>query len=117
VPLGQHESAAQEAFSVLAGPLREDHGMLSRRIAVCLEVTPEQAVASALDWPGWRRAGRDERAALEALTGYAGRYPPVAGQARVSFAVAVDVVERLPGGPATAFWVPADADMASRTWP
>jgi hypothetical protein len=32
----------------------------SRRVAVCFEVTPKQAVASALDWPGWCRAGRDE---------------------------------------------------------
>ena len=33
--------------------------MSSRRIAVCLEVTPKQIFASALDWPGWGRAGRD----------------------------------------------------------
>ena len=82
--------------------------MSSGRIAVCLEVTPEQAVASALDWPGWCRAGRDEGAALEALARYAGRYAPVAGQARVSFPspVAFDVVERVPGGAATAFAAP-----------
>jgi hypothetical protein len=48
--------------------------MPPRRIAVCLEVTPEQAVAAALDWPGWCRAGRDEGAALAALAGYARRY-------------------------------------------
>ena len=82
--------------------------MPSRRIAVCLEVTPKQAVASALDWPGWCRAARDEGAALEALASYAGRYAPVAGQAGVSFpaTVAFDVVERVPGGPATAFASP-----------
>jgi hypothetical protein len=39
----------------------------SRRIAVFLEVTPDRTVASALDWPGWCRAARDEGAALEAL--------------------------------------------------
>ena len=82
--------------------------MPSRRIAVCLEVSPKQAVASALDWPGWCRAGRDEGAALAALASYAGRYAPVAGQAGVSFpaTVAFDVVERVPGGPATAFAAP-----------
>jgi hypothetical protein len=82
--------------------------MPSRRIAVCLEVSPKQAVASALDWPGWCRAGRDEGAALEALASYAGRYAPVAGQAGVSFGATVvfDVVERVPGGPATAFAAP-----------
>jgi len=82
--------------------------MPPRRIAVCLEVTPKQAVASALDWPGWCRAGRDEGAALEALASYAGRYALVAAHAGVSFpaAVAFDVVERVPGGPATAFAAP-----------
>jgi hypothetical protein len=79
--------------------------MPSRRIAVCLEVSPKQAVASALDWPGWCQAGRDERAALAALASYAGRYAPVAAHAGVSFpaAVAFHVVERVPAGPATAF--------------
>ncbi len=52
--------------------------MPSGRIAVCLEVTPTQTFASALDWPGWCRAGRDESAALEALASYAERYAPVA---------------------------------------
>ena len=66
---------------MLAGPAWEDHGMPSRRIAVCLEVTPKQTVASALDWPGCCRPGRDEGAALEALASYAGRYAPVAGRA------------------------------------
>lgn len=82
--------------------------MSSRRIAVCLEVTPKQIFASALDWPGWGRAGRDEGAALEALDSYAGRYAPVADQAGVSFpsTVAFDVVERVPGGPTTAFAAP-----------
>jgi hypothetical protein len=82
--------------------------MSSRRIAVCLEETPEKAFASALDWPGWCRAGRDEGAALEALASYAERYAPVAEQAGVSFPsmVAFNVVERMPGGPTTAFAAP-----------
>ena len=58
--------------------------MSSGRVAVFLEVTPKQTFASALDWPGWRRAGRDEDAALAALAAYSGRYAPVAGQAGVS---------------------------------
>ncbi len=82
--------------------------MPPRRIAVCLEVTPKQAIASALEWPGWCRAGRDEGAALEALASYAGRYAPVAAHAGAGFpaAVAFEVVERVPGGPATAFAAP-----------
>jgi hypothetical protein len=80
----------------------------SRGIAVCLEVTPKETFAFALDWPGWCRAGRDEGAALAALAGYAERYAPVAEQAGLSFAstFAFDVVERLPGGPTTAFAAP-----------
>jgi hypothetical protein len=82
--------------------------MSSRRIAVCVEVTPKQTFASALDWPGWCRAGRDEGAALEALAGYAERYASVAAQAgvRLPSTVAFDVVERVPGGPTTAFAAP-----------
>jgi len=80
----------------------------SGRIAVCLEVAPKRTFACALDWPGWCRAGRDEDTAPEALASYARRYAPVAGQARVSFpsTVAFHVVERMPGGPATAFAAP-----------
>jgi hypothetical protein len=82
--------------------------MSSRRITVCLEVTPESTVASALDWPGWCRPGRDEGAALEVLASYAERYATVAEHAGVSFpsAVGFDVVERLSGGSATAFAAP-----------
>ena len=82
--------------------------MSSRRVAVSLEVTPNQTVASALDWPGWCRAGRDERAALAALASYAERYAPVAEHAGLSFPSTVDfdLVEQVPGGPTTAFAAP-----------
>ena len=82
--------------------------MSSGRIAVCLEVTPKQTIASALDWPGWCRAGRDEAVALEVLAGYVERYVPVAERAGAGFSstVAFDVVERVPGGPTTAFAAP-----------
>jgi hypothetical protein len=80
----------------------------SRRIAVCLERTPTQTVASALDWPGWCRASRDEAAALQTLAGYAERYSAVAERAGVSLpsTVAFDVVEQVPGGSTTAFAAP-----------
>jgi hypothetical protein len=103
------------------------NGLSSGPVAVLLEVTPKQAVASALDWPGWCRAGRDEDAALEALAGYAGRYAPVAERAGVGFpsTVAFDVVEQVPGGSPTAFAAPecrrpfpqvtAEADQATLT--
>jgi hypothetical protein len=86
----------------------EDYDMSSAGIAVCLEVSPRMSFASALYWPGWCRAGRDESAALQALASYAERYAPVAEQAGVNFpsTVAFDVVERVPGGPTTAFAAP-----------
>jgi Transposase, Mutator family len=94
--------------SDLVSLVLEDSGMSSRQIAVCLEVSPRETIASALDWPGWCRAGRDEGAALKALASYAERYAPVARQAGVSFpsTVAFDVLERMPGGSPTAFAAP-----------
>jgi len=82
--------------------------MTEARLAVCLEIMPKQTIASALDWPGWSRAGRDEGAALESLASYAHRYAAVADHAgfRLPSAVAFDVVERLPGGSDTAFAAP-----------
>jgi hypothetical protein len=68
----------------------------SRRIAVCLDGTPKQTFASALDWPGRRLGvGRDESAALEALASYAERYAPWRWVWFTS-TVAFDVVERVP---------------------
>jgi hypothetical protein len=82
--------------------------MSSHRIAVHLEVTPKTTFASALDWPGWCRAGRDEAAALDAVASYAQRYARVAERAGVSLpsTLIFDVVERSPGGPITAFAAP-----------
>lgn len=82
--------------------------MVSSRVAVSLEITSTNAVASALDWPGWCRAGQDEDAALATLAGYAERYAPVADRAGVSFpsTVTFAVTERVPGGPTTAFAAP-----------
>jgi hypothetical protein len=82
--------------------------MSYRRIAVCLEVTPREAIASALDWPGWCRAGRDEGAALQALASYAERYAPVARHAGLSLPskIAFDVLEQMSGGSPTAFAAP-----------
>ncbi len=74
-----------------------------------LEVGKHRVFASAADWPGWCRSGKDEQAALEALAAAAPRYAPVAIAARVAFAPGegFDVVERLPGDAATDFGVPS----------
>lgn len=74
-----------------------------------LEVGGKRTFASAADWPGWCRAGKNEQAALEALAAYAARYAPVAKLARVSFPTAAtefQVVERLSGNATTDFGAP-----------
>ena len=77
---------------------------------VAIETGTKRAFASALDWPGWCRSGRDERAAMEALERYAERYALVPEIAGVRFpktaAAELEVIERLRGGAATDFGVP-----------
>ena len=48
-------------------------------VRVGLEAGAKWVFASALDWPGWCRRGRDEHAALDTLLNYADRYAAVAG--------------------------------------
>ena len=78
-----------------------------------LEVGSSRAFASALDWPGWCRAGRDEHAALTALADYLPRYAPVI--ARAGLATPPDtftVVERVPGNATTDFGAPGEVAAA-----
>jgi hypothetical protein len=79
-------------------------------IAVGIETTARRTFASALDWPGWCRSGRDEAAALAALAAAADRYARVARGAGVVFAPGrpadLAVAERLPGTATTAFGAP-----------
>jgi hypothetical protein len=51
---------------------------------VYLEVGAKRVFASAADWPGWTRAGKDEKAALEALAAAVPKYALVAKAARVA---------------------------------
>lgn len=72
-------------------------------IDVYLEIGEGRTFAGAIDWPGWRRGGRDEAAALQALFDYGPRYARALRHARLSFEppaalAALRVVERLPGG-------------------
>lgn len=81
------------------------------RVVVLLEQTSRRVFASALDWPGWVRSGRDDEAALAALAAYAARYATVAGAAGYPLPgsgaeLALDVVERAPGNATTAFGAP-----------
>lgn len=88
---------------------------------VVVEVGKKRSFASALDWPGWCRAGRDERAALENLVAHGDRYGSVVAAVAPSFTppasvAALEVVERLPGSASTEFGAPGSqpsADSAS----
>lgn len=80
---------------------------MSNRVYV--EVGGKRAFASAADWPGWCRAGKDEASALENLAAYAPRYAPVAKLARVEFpkdATDFVMIERLKGNATTDFGAP-----------
>lgn len=78
-------------------------------IRVALEIGSKRTFASALEWPGWCRAGKGEQGALEALAAYADRYVKVAAAAHVALAHKspdFDVIERLRGDATTEFGAP-----------
>lgn len=82
---------------------------MAGRTRVYVEVGAKRAFASAAEWPGWCRAGKDEKAALEALAAYAPRYARVAKLAKVPFAATApgfQVVARLKGNATTDFGAP-----------
>jgi len=82
-------------------------------IAVTVEATPKKAFATAVDWPGWSRAGKTEELALDALASSAPRYAVAAREAGESLPPssndrgAYEVVERTGGGSGTDFGVPS----------
>jgi hypothetical protein len=79
---------------------------------VALEIGTKRVFASALDWPGWCRAGKTEEAAIQALIDYAQRYSRVAARAGVKSPTAgpdFEVLERLKGDATTDFGAPAIA--------
>src|SRR5215217_8694460 len=87
---------------------------MAERLAVALEGTGKKVFASALEWPGWSRAGKGAEAAIEALLAYAPRYAPVVRAAGLSLATAfdVEVVEQSDGGSGTEFGVPSNPAAA-----
>jgi hypothetical protein len=76
---------------------------------VAIESGTKRVFASALDWPGWCRAGKTEQLAIESLMTYARRYAVVPAAAAIAFprAVQLDVVERLRGDATTDFGAPS----------
>ena len=82
---------------------------MAGKTRVYVEVGAKKAFASAADWPGWSRGGKDEKSALATLADYAPRYTRVARLARVNLpasATNFEVVERLKGNASTDFGVP-----------
>jgi len=77
-------------------------------IPIYLEVGSKRVFASALDWPGWTRAGKDEKLAIEALLAYLPRYAIVPKTARIEFPTeaAFKVVENVKGNATTDFGAP-----------
>lgn len=76
---------------------------------VYIETGAKRTFASAADWPGWSRSGKDEQSALDNLAAYAPRYARVAKLAHIELprdAVDFNVIERLNGGASTDFGVP-----------
>ena len=78
VPLADLPALLRRKVRSVTRPVRVAAGSVGRsepparpvrtgRIAVGIESTPKKVFASALDWPGWTRAGRDEATALAAL--------------------------------------------------
>jgi hypothetical protein len=77
---------------------------------VYLESGKKKVFASAVDWPGWSRSGKDEESALDALATYAVRYSGVAATAGLDLPADAgdifEIVERLLGDMTTDFGAP-----------
>ena len=89
---------------------------MATTIPIYLEVGQKRVFASALDWPGWTRAGKDDKLAMAALLAYLPRYGIVPKTARIDFPTAAQfkVVERVTGNATTDFGapgIPASSDI------
>lgn len=82
---------------------------MSSGTRVYVEVGGKRVFASAADWPGWSRSGKDETTALENLAAYAPRYARVTKLAHITLpegATNFEVAERLKGNATTDFGAP-----------
>jgi hypothetical protein len=88
-------------------------------IKVVVETGKKRVFASALDWPGWSRNGKDEGSALTALLSYGPRYAKVVESTDLEFPLpsnesAFIATERLQGGAGTDFGAPEVAAEAEK---
>ena len=84
---------------------------MAKTIDIYLEVGKKRVIASAAEWPGWCRGGKDEESALQALLDYGPRYQKIVGRSRLGFKApksvdAFTIKERLNGNATTDFGVP-----------
>ncbi|MFN2462623.1 MAG: hypothetical protein ABR573_01825 [Candidatus Dormibacteria bacterium] len=89
-------------------------GASTRAHRVVVEATTRRAFATALDWPGWSRGGRNEDAAVAALIASVPRFALVSSAAGQMFnaAAGIEIVDRIAGSTYTDFGVPG-AELAS----
>ena len=81
-------------------------------ISIYVELGARRTFASAIDWPGWSRGGRNEQEAVAALAAYGNRYRAVVRSAEPKFTAPKDtsefkIVKRLKGNAGTDFGVPS----------
>lgn len=84
--------------------------LVTERTRVYVEAGARRTFASAADWPGWCRSGKNEQAALESLAAYAARYARVTRLANIDLpedATNFSVIERHNGNATTDFGAPA----------
>jgi hypothetical protein len=82
---------------------------MAMTINLSIEAAPKKSFATAVDWPGWSRAGRNEELAVSAVAVYLPRYavvPELAGEPFDADGIEFSVVERIEGSGSTEFGVP-----------
>lgn len=89
-------------------------GRSKGKIELALEIGKKKTFASAIEWPGWSRNGRDENLALQTLFEYGFRYAHALHPAGLEFqppadATAFVIIERLEGNTTTDFGAPGIA--------
>ena len=81
-------------------------------LPIYVEVGAKRTFATAVEWPGWSRGGRNEPEAVAALAAYGDRYAAVVTPAGLKLAppkgpTAFKIVKRVKGNATTDFGVPA----------
>jgi len=81
-------------------------------VPIYIEVGTKRSFATALDWPGWSRSGRDESEAVATLAAYGTRYAAVVTLAALKLTPPKNVSEfritkRVKGNATTEFGAPA----------